>query len=132
MAWACRTHPPLRMTPGSTIAYGPTTTSSASSAPGSTIAAACTRAIVLPLAVDDAREKIGARAERAVDRRLAAKLPYVRAVVGDRDFEIQPIAGRDDPTELRLVDAEEVHERARRVERLGRVGKDPPDLREGF
>ena len=38
--------------------------------------------------------------------------------------------GRDRTPELRLVDSEEVHQRARGVERLGRVGEDAADLRE--
>ena len=43
-------------------------------------------------AVDDAREELALRAERAVDARLAAELPHVGAVVQDRDLEIEAIA----------------------------------------
>ena len=51
------------------------------------------RAIVgSPGAVDDAREQLGARAERAVDRRLALELPDVGAVVDDAHLEIEPVA----------------------------------------
>ena len=47
-----------------------------------------------------------------------------------RDLEIEAVARRHGAAELRLVDAEEVHERARGVERLARVGEDAADLRE--
>jgi hypothetical protein len=56
----------------------------------------------------------------------------VRAVAPPRDFEIEPIAGRDRTAELRLVDAQKVHERIGGVERLGCVREDAAYLRERF
>ena len=78
------------------------------------------------------RRSRAARRSRTASRRpsLALELPHVRAVVKDGDLEIEPVARRDRAAELRLVDAEEVHERARRVEGLARVGEDAADLRE--
>src|SRR5258708_39487425 len=80
--------------------------------------------------VDDAREELGPGAKRAVDGGFAAELPDVRAVMQDGYLEIEPVSRGDRPAELRLVDAEEVHERVRRVERLARVREDSADLRE--
>ena len=60
----------------------------------------------------------------------ALELPDVGAVMEDRHVEVEAVTRDDRAAELRLVDPEEVHERALRVERLARVGEQAPYLRE--
>ena len=79
----------------------------------------------------DAREEASAwGAERAVDERFAFELPDVGPMVQHAHLEIETVPRRDGPAELRRVDAEEVHERIGRVERITRVREETADLRE--
>ena len=64
-------------------------TPSPSSAPGSTTDVGWTRAAMRSLAVDDRREELSLGAECPLDRRFAAELPHVRAVVHDFDEQVQ-------------------------------------------
>src|ERR1700733_9615603 len=82
------------------------------------------------VAVDDAREELALRAKRTVDGRLAFELPHVRPMMDDRDLEVETIAGGDRTAKLRLVDTQEVHERASGVEGLAGVREDPAELRQ--
>ena len=53
-------------------------------------------------------------------------------MVHDLDEQVELVAGRDGAAKLGFVDAEEIHQTRRRVERLARVGQDAADLRERF
>jgi len=82
--------------------------------------------------IDDAREELALRAERAFDGRFAAQFPDVGAVLNHLDVEIEPVAGGDRVAKLGFVDAQEVHQAGGRIEGLGGIGQDAADLCQGF
>ena len=78
------------------------------------------------------RSRAARAARRACRRRTPRRGTSTRWCGGARSVTSRSSRspGRDRAAELRLVDAEEVHERARRVEGLARVREDAADLRE--
>src|SRR5262245_2290962 len=104
------------------IANGPTSTPSASSAPGSTTAVGWTRIFPeltqrwLWLSVHDRRQELALRADGRVHAGLALELPHVGAMVDDLDEEIEPVARSHGVPEFRFIDTEEKHQVRRWVE----------------